>query len=151
MEIKNWCASAKGGKGIKPGDDADWLKLAQYNYNRYLRAQDNLKKVWKVVAPMKPWKNDTVGVARPLLGFWSPVAPESIASSIEIEPLFAIKTSEFEDEIRSADMWPPISAEVLIFSASNYLRSKEDDCFNICMPRVAQRLAELQKLGIKLV
>jgi hypothetical protein len=148
MEIKNWGASAKGGRGIKAGDEADWLKSAHHNYNRYLRAHDNLMKIWKVVAPMMRWKNDATGSPEPLLGFWSPVAPESVVSPTDIETFFTAETKDFEEEIRAAGMWPPIAKTVHIFSASNYLRTNKKDIFRIRMPRVTRRLAKLRGLGI---
>lgn len=147
-EVKNWCASAKGGKRIKTGDGSSWLKAAHRNYDRYLRHDDNIRAVWKVVAEMQPWEQGGPERPQPLLAFWSPVAPPSTTSHDAIEAFITVTTRDFKEQIESAGYWPPVAEEVRIFSASNYLRqSVKSENISVCMPRVRHRLNELGKLG----
>lgn len=149
-EVKNWCASAKGGKRIKNGDGSSWLEAARRNYDRYLKHDDNIKAVWKVVAEMQPWEHGGPGGPQPLLAFWSPVAPPSANSHDAIEALITVRARDFKEQIECAGYWPPIAEEVRIFSASNYLRqSVKSENINVSMPRVRHRLKKLCELGFR--
>lgn len=161
-EAKNWCASAIGGVEVDDEGEPEaseaksrrrrytWPQAAEHNRKRYLTHKDTIKPVWKVLAktelPDRLCKKNT----EPLLLFWSPFAPFEGAPKDELAPFFSIKTTEFEDAIRRTELKlpDPIAKEVYIFSASNYLRQKGTPShLKICMPRVSERLNELEKLG----
>ncbi len=164
-EIKNWCASAFGGKGVsdsscaanedvtkKMGAELTWSEAAFHNRKRYLTSQDCARPVWKVLVKMNKPATLSNKEERHLLLFWSPVAPFAESKSEDPKPFFAVNTSEFQATIKDTglDLPTPCADEVYIFSASNYLRASKNSVFEIRMPRVAQRLSELRKLGIKL-
>lgn len=163
-EVKNWCASAIGGISIDKdleasGENAksrrrrySWLEAAKLNRERYLNHPHPATNVWKVLVPMKPRKGSPRKNAKPLLAFWSSIAPQGAASEKHLKPFFSVKTKFYRNIIRGADLPLPrkYSDTVWIFSASNYLRSlkgKGRRYVEISMPRVRDRLEELRKLG----
>jgi len=160
-EVKNWCASAIGGVSIDGGLEPrstrrnqrrryTWFQAAESNRERYLNHKDVAAKVWKVLVPMEPPEDWPRRNAKPLLAFWSSIAPQGAASEKSLKPFFSMKTKFYRDIIRGADLPLPrkYSDTVWIFSASNYLRSlKSRRYVEISMPRVRERLEELRKLG----
>lgn len=161
-EAKNWCASAIG--GVEVEDDCEtnaektkskrktytWSEAARHNRDRYLAHKDCIKPVWKVLVETQIPDEFSGTHPERLLLFWSPVAPFEGAPKDTLEPFFSVKTAEFAESIEKAglDLPAPYAKEVHIFSASNYLRQTSAPSeFQICMPRVRERLDELRKLG----
>jgi len=160
-EVKNWCASAIGGVSVdgelEPRSARrnqrrryTWFEAAESNRERYLNHKDVAAKVWKVLVPMKPPEDWPRRNAKPLLAFWSPVAPPGAKKEKDLKPFFQVKTSEFRAIIGKSGLKLPKKrfSTVWIFSASNYLRSlKRRETIEIPMQRVQGRLEELRKLG----
>jgi len=163
-EVKNWCASAiggisvdkdletKGGKAKSRRRRYSWFEAAERNRERYLNHPHPAKNVWKVLVPMKQRNGRPHKNAKPLLAFWSAIAPQGASKEKQLKPFFSIRTKFYRDIIREAELPLPrhYSDTVWIFSASNYLRSlkgKGRRCVEISMPRVRERLEELRKLG----
>ncbi len=161
-EIKNWCASAIGGVGVDDENNPPkeskgrsrkkytWLDAAIHNHERYLKHKETAKKVWKVLVKMSPPRAFSRKKPKPLLAFWSPVAPMNAESTKDLVPFFKLPTEPFNEVIASTgwDLPKPYSEHVWVFSASNYLRGKKgEEYFNIQMPRVYERLGHLQKFG----
>jgi hypothetical protein len=164
-EVKNWCASAIGGVEVGQelsGETAGGRKrrkptlieAATRNRERYLSHKDTAKKVWKVLATMNrplPWSSKH---PKPLLAFWSPMAPWGAKTNDDLEAFFPLATKHFRKTIAETGLLlqTPYAATVWIFSASNYLRLRKNNApLRVRLPRVAQRLEKLRKLGIKLV
>jgi hypothetical protein len=145
VEIKSWCASAFGGKKVKP-DDSNLRQVAEKNLERYLTHKDCIKAVWKVLKPMdKTPPPDGTQPIRPLLAFWSPVA--RLDGTEPLPPcFFTCNTSDYATAIREAGIEAHEFEEVDVFSASLYLRSLTDESLSLPMPRAAHRLDELAKL-----
>lgn len=143
-EVKNWCASAIGGKDV--GNHAESLRrAAKHNLKRYLGTSDTSVKVWKVLAPMNPPPEQRGRTILPLLAFWSPVAARDDGATNLLPPFFSIRLDDLKGLIGFAPE-SQIHKSVSIFSASLYLRSLNEDSLTLDMPRVAQRLRELQRL-----
>jgi hypothetical protein len=163
VEVKNWCASAIGGVEVAAKECAEktknkkrkqltWLESATHNRERYLAHKDVAKKVWKALVSMKPPETLSSKKPIPLLAFWSPVAPVGAKNDEDLEAFFPVATKHFRKTIAKAGLRlrKPHPPTAWVFSASNYLRASKNSVFEVRMPRVAQRLAELRKLGIKL-
>ncbi len=161
-EVKNWCASAIGGVGINDESHplqqrkgrgrncCTWLEAAIHNRDRYLRHPDVAKKVWKVLAKMTLPSDFPRKKPKPLLAFWSPIAGLNAKGSKDLVPFFKLPTSDFEEVIASTglELPKPCARYVWVFSASNYLRTKKNqEYFDIWMPRVHARLIKLRDLG----
>jgi hypothetical protein len=163
VEVKNWCASAIGGVEVggekfrgktkrRQRKQLTWLEAATHNRGRYLDRKDTAKKVWKVLVSMKPPDDVSSKKPTPLLAFWSPVAPVGAGKDEDLKPFFPVKTKHFRRTIAKAGLNLPkgYPAKVWVFSASNYLRAIRNNDVKVRMPRVAQRLAELRELGIRI-
>jgi hypothetical protein len=151
-EIKNWSASAIGGRPIGNTTDS-LLRVAEHNRKRYLNHSKNSRKVWKVLlnATTPDWHTNRNNRLY-LLIFWSPIAPkDTVLSKTCLNPFFEVKTEEFRETIKGAGIFiEPYSypEKVWIFSASNYLRGLRDcDLIPLRMPRVKQRLEKIRDLG----
>jgi hypothetical protein len=146
-EVKNWSASAVGGK---PVSKDGLVSAAHHNMRVYLEEDRNTTKVWKVLKKMRgaPMKR-----VEPLLAFWSPLAPESIKKEDKLRPLFRQSINPYLRKIMAAKIAPAGFESVTIFSASLHLRNLErrgKNTVTLYMPRAAQRLSQLRQLGIKL-
>lgn len=146
-EVKNWSASAVGGK---PVSRDGLVAAAHHNMRVYLEETRNTTKVWKVLKKMRdaPMKR-----VEPLLAFWSPIAPESVKKEKQLKPLFRQSISPYLRKIRAARIVPAGFESVTIFSASLHLRNLQrrgKKTVTLYMPRAAQRLSQLRQLGIKL-
>lgn len=160
-EVKNWCASAIGGVSVDEGIEVGstrrnqrrrytWFEAAESNRERYLNHKDVAAKVWKVLVPMKQPKGWPRSRPKPLLAFWSPVAPLGAKKERDLKPFFQVKTSEFRTIIGKSGLKLPKKhfSRVWIFSASNYLRGLTGrETIEIPMRRVQGRLEELRKVG----
>jgi len=152
-EIKNWSASAIGGRAINNTENS-LLDAAKHNRQRYLNHTENSKKVWKVLLEMNPpeWYPEIKSL--PLLAFWSPIAPEKdICSKDCLKPFFEVATQEFDETILGSNLFinnDSYSKRVAIFSASNYLRMIKDCNVTVRMPRVKQRLDIMGKIGFSI-
>ena len=160
-EVKNWCASAIGGVSVDGGLEPrstrrnqrrryTWFEAAESNRERYLNRKDVAAKVWKVLVPMKQPRGWPRRKSKPLLAFWSPVAPPGAKKEKDLKPFFQVKTSEFRAIIGKSGLKLPKKcfSTVWIFSASNYLRSlKRRETIEIPMQRVQGRLEELRIVG----
>ena len=154
-EVKNWCASAIGGRPIT--NTKTLLDAAKHNRERYLNHTETAKKVWKVLLEMNPpqWHTKTNITFLPLLAFWSPIAPQKDISSEDcLKPFFEVETREFKKTILGSNLFTndSYSKIVSIFSASNYLRRIKDcnDTVTVRMPRVKQRLEIMGNMGFSI-
>ena len=115
-----------------------------------MNRKDVAAKVWKVLVPMKQPRGWPRRKSKPLLAFWSPVAPPGAKKEKDLKPFFQVKTSEFRAIIGKSGLKLPKKcfSTVWIFSASNYLRSlKRRETIEIPMQRVQGRLEELRIVG----
>jgi len=131
VEIKNWCASAIGGKAVddkidilrneiliegtkikkqKPRETWSLLEASIHNYYRYLLRSDadHAKKVWKVLTKMENKLLADIDSNTPpkaLLAFWSPVVLPTEEISLEssmLPALFPAPIDQFRDPIKAA-------------------------------------------------
>jgi len=144
-EVKNWCASAFGGREIK-ADDSNVLGVSKYNLVRYLTHKDAANSVWKVLKPMsRPAEYGHLDLL-PLLAFWSPVALPKVKNASQLKPFFKTPTEPYQDSIEMAGVGEHAFRHVWIFSASLYLRQFKQVRIKLQMPRAVQRLKKLQEL-----
>lgn len=143
-EIKNWSATAIGGRYLKVGADEVEIKNAvKYYWSRQVRTEFSNTKypsgVTKVFVEMKPPEGYLE--VRPLLIYWMP-----ISSSNNLEPFSIVSRSSFKN--------PAIKTKfkkLYIFSVSLYfrklLRSKKK-IIDFDMPDSQHRIKILKSLGV---
>jgi hypothetical protein len=153
-EIKNWTASAIGGKQlISSGSDKEVKEIANYHWNRELNG--NLSKnppkkdkhpnrVSKVLLKMKAPKEHGGLTKEPLLIYWMPISLDKKGfkplSTLPVEHLYLQMNPEF--------------SKLYIFSVSLYLRQlykngKGIKFIDLDMPHLERRIKILDKLQIK--
>lgn len=145
-EVKNWCASAFGGKPIHP-DESNLVEVSHHNLKLYLGKEMNAKQIWKVLREMVRHGDCGELEAKPLLAFWSPVAPTDVKNREALNPFFECPIKPFLASIKFAEVEIPKKLKtVSVFSASLYLRTLNQRKLRVCMPRAIQRLRELENL-----
>lgn len=140
-EIKNWCASALGGKSVA---EDRLLEVAKDNLQHYLGGGENPRSVWKVLAKMEaaPVADRPI---RPLLAFWSPVATGEQEADTLPPAFFDCEIAPYRDVIDGAGISTAFTT-VSIFSASLHLRSLSDDVVELEMPRASRRLRKIEEM-----
>lgn len=140
-EIKNWAATAKGGKQLKSDANDEKVKaVAEYHWNReeknsFSKNASHPNGVSKVLLPMRPpveYKNLKI---EPLLIYWMPISSDKKG----LNPLSFI--SDFPIKI-------PFS-KLHIFSVSLYLRAlikSGEKNIDLDMPHFEHRMKILGKL-----
>jgi hypothetical protein len=117
-EIKNWAATAIGGKQLK--SDANSLEIgaiAKEHWDQQLKSDlsefgNHPNGVTKVLLKMKPPdKYKSLEVA-PLLIYWMPISPDKE----ELNPLFLVPVENFNLPMKN------IFSKLSVFSVSLYLR-----------------------------
>ena len=163
VEIKNWSASAVGGRAIKKNDVISLLDASTRNNSTYFTNPRNSKKVWKVLERVMDnselkdvdkkslYNKVDIFNRKSLLAFWSPVGHNSKKELEEndLKPFFEIvDLSPFQLSINRAKLRSQDFNKVSIFSASLYLRELRtyQDHIEVEMPRVTDRLKRFHKL-----
>jgi hypothetical protein len=143
VEVKNWCAHSMGGESF-PEEPRMQLEHSCANLTVFLTHLPNIKKIWKVLAPMDRRKLPTQRRPTPLLAFWAPVA---LPTSKKLRPLFKCPLAPYRKCFRKAGYKPPPGVDaVWIFSASIYLRGLRARRIRLPMPNTASRLKVLTEL-----
>lgn len=144
-EVKNWCASAFGGREVD--DESNLMEVSRYNLTRYLANQEKPRTIWKVLLEMVKHPHCGDLPIKPLLAFWSPVALPDAKVRSDLAPFFECPIEPYLKSIHAAGVTPPKEmSSVFIFSASLYLRTLKQKKIRLCMPRAIHRLKELEKL-----
>ncbi|MEK7067765.1 MAG: hypothetical protein AAB956_02095 [Patescibacteria group bacterium] len=146
-EIKNWAATAIGGKQLGSDASDEMIKaVAKYHWNReeknsFSKKTPHPNRVSKVLLPMRPpveYKNLKI---EPLLIYWMPISSDKRG----LNPLSSISHLPFKT---------PFS-KLHIFSVSLYLRfliKNGEKYIDLDMPHFEHRikiLSKLQKIKIK--
>lgn|SRR3989338_7290756 len=147
-EIKNWAATAIGGRQLKSGAGKKEIrKIATYQWNREMRNNfskdhDHPNNVTKVLLTMRKPKDFRKLKVEPLLIYWAPVTPTKNG----LKPLSVLPIS-------SRDLGMEIKfSRLYIFSVSLYLRSllrKGRRIIDLEMPNFEHRLKILAKFRNK--
>ncbi len=146
-EIKNWAATAIGGRSLKyDANDEDTRKVVEYYWKREL--SNNLSKkaeqpngVTKVLLKMKPIEKYRNAKVEPLLIYWMP-----ISSDIKgLAPLSVLSVKSLRLPIKTK------FSKLYIFSVSLYLRQlykngKGDKFIELDMPHFENRIKLLNRL-----
>lgn len=141
-EIKNWAASAIGGKQLKTSANKEEVRsIAQYHWDRQMKESFNARAPYpngtnKVLLKMRRPKGLEELVIEPLLIYWMP-----IANTQELDPATSISTTnlQFKTEFTKLN----------IFSVSLYLRElrmRGKDTIHLDMPHFEHRMKILSKL-----
>jgi hypothetical protein len=128
VEVKNWAVYAIGGKELRlDATEQERQVYSKRNWDR-LFAPELIpgKHIAKVLEPMKKPHGYENLVAIPLICFWFHIAESSESP---------YSKRQYQD-----------GKEVHIFSASAYLRTLQDDCIDIEMPRAERRKRLLSDL-----
>lgn len=143
-EIKNWAATAIGGKQLKSDASDEMVKaVAKYHWNReekisFSKNASHPNGVSKVLLPMRPpveYKNFKI---EPLLIYWMPISSDKKG----LNPLSPISDFPFKT---------PFS-KLHIFSVSLYLRAlikNGEKYIDLDMPHFEHRMKILSKLQKK--
>lgn len=146
-EIKNWAASAIGGKKLPIDSSKEEIKrVADFNWKRQIKKHFQDKKeqpnlLTKVLLTMKSPEQYSKIKIEPLLIYWMPV----LKLDGDLNPLFSIS-------VKNLNMlnFPDSSFDVLnIFSVSLYLRNLLDNgvkTFSFCMPDAERRIEILNDI-----
>lgn len=143
-EIKNWSATAIGGKHLEIDADTNTIRnIANYYWSHQVRTEFLSKKypggVTKVFVKMK-LPNEFLR-AQPLLVYWMP-----ISNSDSIEPFFEVPVSSFRNLAIKTEF-----ETLYIFSVSLYFRKllKDNRKFvDFDMPESQHRAKILKELGV---
>lgn len=117
-EIKNWAATAIGGKQLKSNaSDKEIKEIVQYYWNRELDNNFSKKikhpnRVSKVLIKMKPPKEYKMLTVEPLLVYWMPISSDKKG----LNPLSPLSVKALRLPIK------PEFPKLYIFSVSLYLR-----------------------------
>lgn len=147
-EIKNWSASAIGGKQLKlNATDDEIKKIINHYWNRELfkSFSDKIEQpnnITKVLLKMKPPEKYSEGYKiEPLLIYWMP-----ISTDCELTPLSTISIKTFNLPIKTD------FENLTIFSVSLYLRQLYKSgvqSIDLEMPMLERRISTLNKLIYK--
>src|SRR3989344_2781037 len=143
-EIKNWGATAIGGKRLEKNANNDSkLKVAEINWKRQLNEAFSKGEypngVTKVFVKMKPPKEYEGMKVEPLILYWMP-----LANIPKLNPLFKTPILTFNNQNIKTEF-----TEINIFSVSLYLRSLLENGtkeIELDMPNVKRRLEILDKI-----
>ncbi|MDP2665583.1 MAG: hypothetical protein Q8P23_03000 [bacterium] len=145
-EIKNWSATAIGGKRLEPEADTDTIRnVSKYYWSHQVRTEFSNRKypsgVTKVLVKMKLLSG--FSKAHPLLIYWMPI---SKSDSDSVEPFFEVSVSSFKNTAIKTEF-----KKLYIFSVSLYFRMllKNGKKFvNFDMPESQHRISILRNIGI---
>jgi hypothetical protein len=134
-EVKNWTAHSSGGHYKLDPDARPELvaNRARKQWQRWMHDLGNMKRIEKV-GLCQPTPVEGFQESVPLLCFWGPLLSDETA---ELSPFF-------EARLPGSTYLEMVN----IFSASIYLHSISESEINIEMPRVAQRIEALRRLGV---
>jgi len=151
-EIKNWAATAIGGKQLKSDASNEEIKeVTEYYWDRELKNNFSKKlkhpnRVTKVLLKMKaPIRYENISNIKPLLIYWMPISSDkkrlSPQSTLSIHPLHLPINTNF--------------LELYIFSVSLYLRQlykrgKGQKVIDLDIPHFEHRIKILTKLQNKI-
>lgn len=146
-EIKNWSATAIGGRFLEVNADGNKLKnTTAYYWSHQMRTEFSNTKypsgVTKVFVKMRPPDGHQAVEIEPLLIYWMPVS-----NSSSTNPFFDITISEFNNPAIKTDF-----KKLKVFSVSLYFRqllskNKNNEILDFDMPYTKYRMGVLKNLG----
>ena len=147
-EIKNWAASAIGGKRlISDATDEQIKAVVSYYWKHQLRESFSNKKeqpngITKVLLKMKyPAGYENISKIEPLLIYWMPISSDENT----LEPFSTVSLSNFDLPMITTEF-----SELHIFSVSLHLRQllKRQSYIDLDLPHLKRRLKTLANLQI---
>lgn len=151
-EIKNWAATAIGGKQLISNASDKEIKKVVEHYWKHQRSNDLSNKakhpngVTKVLLKMKtPEKHKSISKVEPLLIYWMPISSNKTNKN-SLEPLSIVPVKSLDLLIKTE------FSKLYIFSVSLYLRQlyqkgEGQKFIDLDMPHFEHRIKILNKFG----